>query len=165
MTIEAVLWFFENYGFLAVLLLAFSEYLNIPIIPGGVVLPAAGVLIKLGYADFWLTVLSVSAAGLVAELALYGVSYIFSDRIRRFCLKRKKTASLYKKTTDIIDKHGSWGLFVARLIPILRSFVSIPAGLLGMKLPVYTAVSAAGNICYVLWNIALGYFLSSFFIL
>ena len=76
-------------------------------------------------------------------------------------MKRKKTASVYKKTTDILDKHGAWGLFLARLIPIFRSFVSIPAGLLGMDIKRFIPISLAGNICYVLWNMALGYFLAS----
>lgn len=158
---ETAVRFFEDYGIFMIVIFAFTEYLNIPAIPGGVILPAAGVTAKLGYADFWVTLIAISVAGLIAELIIYGISYVFSDGIKRFCMKRKKTASVYKKTTDILDKHGAWGLFLARLIPIFRSFVSIPAGLLGMDIKRFIPISLAGNICYVLWNMALGYFLAS----
>lgn len=161
---EATVKFFEDYGIWVIIVFSFAEYLNIPAIPGGVVLPAAGVTARLGYAEFWTTLAAITVFGLIAELIIYGISYVFSDRIKQFCMKRKKTASVYKKTTDIIDRHGIWGLFLARLIPIFRSFVSIPAGLLGMDIKRFIPVSLAGNFGYVLWNMALGYFLASVFI-
>ena len=156
---ETAVRFFEDYGIFMIVIFAFTEYLNIPAIPGGVILPAAGVTAKLGYADFWVTLIAISVAGLIAELIIYGISYVFSVGIKLFCMKRRKT--VYKKTTDILDKHGAWGLFLARLIPIFRSFVSIPAGLLGMDIKRFIPISLAGNIGYVLWNMALGYFLAS----
>ena len=57
-----------------------------------------------------------------------------------------------------IERHGGRALFICRLIPVLRTIVSIPAGLLKVPVHEYTAWSAAGIAC---WNTALiicGYF-------
>lgn len=161
---ETFIGFADRYGIIAVALLAFSEYLNLPLFPGGIACAAAGVLVKLGYAGLpeMLIILEISA--IAAELAVYCMSYFFSDRVGNFCLRHERTAAVYRKTTDIIDRHGSLGLFTARLIPVIRTFVSIPAGLMKMRLTEFIPVSLAGNTVYALVNIALGYFLSSAFL-
>ena len=83
---------------------------------------------------------------------------------QKICEKYEKTAGLYKKTVDLIDRRGAVGLFTARLIPVVRTFISIPAGLMKMRLRDYIPVSVVGNTVFVAINMVLGYFFTSFFV-
>ncbi len=156
--------FVDRFGIVFIAILAFSEYLNVPIIPGGIACAAAGVLIRLGYAGLPEMLIILFVASILAELAVYYASFFFSDKVRNFCLNHARTAKAYEKTTNILEKYGAPGLFIARLIPIMRTFISIPAGLMKMKLSLFIPVSLAGNAVHALSNIALGYFFTSFFL-
>ena len=164
MDIQSIIEFVEKYGLAVIAVLAFIEYLNIPGFPGGFVMPAAGVIVRLGYAPFMKTMIVLSAAAMLSEMTVYGVSYIFADTVKKICEKYEKTAGLYKKTVDIIDRRGAVGLFTARLIPGVRTFISIPAGLMKMRLRDYIPVSVVGNTVFVAINMVLGYFFTSFFV-
>ena len=164
MNIESIINFVEEYGVIVLAILAYIEYLNIPGFPGGIVMPAAGVIARLGYMPFMSTMLILSSMAMLSEMTVYGVSYLFSDKIRNVCLKNEKTAKVYEKTVDIIDKRGAVGLLTARLIPVVRTFISIPAGMMKMRLRDYIPVSIVGNVIFTIINMILGYFFTSLFV-
>ena len=51
---------------------------------------------------------------------------------------------------DTVQRHGGWGVFVSKLIPMVRTIISIPAGVLKMPLRQYLISSLAG---VFLWNL------------
>lgn len=164
MNIDQVITFVEESGLIMLAILSYIEYLNIPGFPGGIVIPAAGIIVKLGYAGFVQTAALLVFASMLSELTVYGVSYIFSGKIESICLNHERSAKIYQKAVDMINKHGALGIFSARLIPVIRTFISIPSGLMKMKLREYIPVSLAGNALYVTANMALGYFFTSLFV-
>ncbi len=63
-----------------------------------------------------------------------------------------------EKYAGIVERRGSVGVFIAKLIPMIRTLVSIPAGVVKMNLVKYTVSSALG---ILVWNTVLvgaGYF-------
>ena len=164
MKIAEIIEFTERYGVVILAVLVYIEYLNIPGFPGGITMPAAGVVAGLGYIPFMSTLIILSVFAMLSQMTVYGVSYLFSDTVKNVCLKYGKTSELYGKTVDMIDRRGAGGLFAARLIPVVRTFISIPAGLMKMRLREYIPVSAAATFIFTAINMILGYFFTSIFI-
>lgn len=164
MNINEIIEFTEKYGVAILAFLVYVEYLNIPGFPGGITMPAAGVISRMGYVPFVESMLIMSLAAVLSQMTVYGISYIFSNFVRNACLKYKRTSEIYEKTVDVIDKRGAFGLFTARLIPVVRTFISIPAGLMKMRLRDYIPVSVLGTVIFTAVNMILGYFFTSFFV-
>ena len=57
-------------------------------------------------------------------------------------------------TEDRVRRQGEWGVFVGRLIPIVRSFISYPAGALRMPFPKFLWATAAGSLLWItIWTV------------
>ncbi|MEV6243367.1 DedA family protein [Lentzea sp. NPDC051838] len=128
-----------------------------PPVPSEVILPLAGFTaaqgkISLVAAIAWTTLGSVSGA-----LVLYFLgAWLGLARLRRLPFV---SASDVDKADAWFDKHGNAAVFVGRMVPVVRSLISIPAGVSGMPLTRFTLYTAAGSLA---WNSALilaGYFL------
>ena len=123
----------------------------IPPIPSEAVLGAAGVLINDGRLDVVPVVLFATLGSVVGALVLYSVgrglgprrSHAFLDR-----LPLVETADV-DRTFAWFEKHGRSAVFFGRMVPIVRSFVSVPAGVVKMPLPQFLAFTTAGSL---IWN-------------
>ena len=146
-----------NYWFVFVFMIIESSFIPFP--SELVVPPAAYVAATRGDMNIILVVLFATAGALVGALINYGLSlwlgrpivYRFADsRLGRACMV---TPEKVRKAEDYFDRHGSISTFIGRLIPVIRQFISIPAGLARMniaKFMIFTALGAG------LWNIILG---------
>jgi membrane protein DedA with SNARE-associated domain len=123
----------------------------IPPIPSEAVLGAAGVLINDGRMSvvpviFWATVGSVVGASI-----LYSIGRVLGPRRSHAFLDRLplvETADV-DKTFDWFERHGRSAVFFGRMVPIVRSFVSVPAGVVKMPLPQFLLFTAGGSL---IWN-------------
>jgi membrane protein DedA with SNARE-associated domain len=123
----------------------------IPPIPSEAVLGAAGVLINDGRLDVVPVVLFATLGSVVGALVLYSVgrglgprrSHAFLDR-----LPLVETADV-DRTFAWFEKHGRSAVFFGRMVPIVRSFVSVPAGVVHMPLPQFLLFTTAGSL---IWN-------------
>ncbi|HEY8642863.1 MAG TPA: DedA family protein, partial [Candidatus Dormibacteraeota bacterium] len=52
------------------------------------------------------------------------------------------------------NKYGVWAVFLGRLLPVIRTYISFPAGLSSIRLPIFVAATLAGAIP---WNLALAF--------
>ncbi|MDF2685517.1 MAG: alkaline phosphatase [Clostridia bacterium] len=164
MNVSDILSFMEEYGVIILFILMFTECLNIPGYPGGFAAIAAGIAVKFNIMNFFVAfIISMSASVLSMNLVYY-ISFIFHEPIKKYFNKTEKKIKIYNKAIDIIKKHGVKGLFIARLIPVLRTFISIPAGLLSMNFINYLIFTILGTSLYIILNIGAGYFFTSFFI-
>ena len=106
-----------------------------------------------------LGVLLSIAAGTLASLTIYAICRFGGAPIlHKLFGGYPKFQHFVNQCHERIERHGGRALFICRLIPVLRTIVSIPAGLLKVPVHEYTAWSAAGIAC---WNTALiicGYF-------
>ncbi|EWS80258.1 membrane protein [Brachybacterium phenoliresistens] len=152
----------ERFGGLGVALLIFLENV-FPPIPSEVILPLAGVAAAGPHHSF-LGMLAFSLLGSVSGAwLLYGLGRALGPvRLRRLVVRLPLVhVEDYDRTVGWMDRHGTKGIFFGRMVPGVRSLVSIPAGLYAMPIGRFTLLTAAGS---SLWNtlfLTLGYTLGS----
>ncbi len=139
-------------GYPALLLLTFLDSTVLPV-PNEAIMPFAGFLIFSGRFSF-LGVLVVSTIGAVLGastsylIGLYGALPF----VHRFGKYVHITESDLKKTHDMFARHGEKIILVSRFIPLVRQFISIPAGAAKMSFPKFCLYTAIGSL---LWNSAI----------
>jgi membrane-associated protein len=128
-------------------------------LPGSSMLFTAGLLAVTGVFNVWLLVPLLSIAAILGDSAGYwfgsrvGVSLFFRKDSRFF------KHSHLERAKDFYDRHGMQAVFLARFVPIVRTFAPIIAGIVQMRYRAFLAYNIAGG---VVWASALtfgGYFL------
>ena len=125
-----------------------------PPIPSEVVLPLAGFTVTAGDLSFWSTFLWATAGSVLGAWLLYWVGQaIGADRLRKIAdwMWLVEPGDV-DKALGWFDKYGSASVFFGRLIPGVRSLISIPAGIDRMNFLKFTAWTALGS---ALWNAVL----------
>lgn len=122
-----------------------------PPIPSEVILPLAGFsaaqgTFTLGGAIFWTTLGSVLGA-----LLAYGLGYwLGAERVRalfgRVPLIRVED---FDKAEGWFSRHGTASVFFGRMVPVVRSLISIPAGVARMNILLFLMLTTAGSL---IWN-------------
>ncbi|WP_435076473.1 DedA family protein [Halococcus sp. AFM35] len=136
-----------QYGFFALLVFAFLETsLLFPFVPSELVVPVAAALLVTGPASFLAFVLAVMVGATVGSLFVY---FVF-DAAHQPVIDRYGT--YVSVSTDDIERASGWfrrwgesSVFWGRLLPVLRSIISIPAGIAGMGVGRFTVYSAGGS--------------------
>jgi membrane protein DedA with SNARE-associated domain len=156
---EWVLNALQDYGYIIVLLLIMVENI-FPPIPSEVILTAGGFMTTVENAkmEVWGVVLAATAGSVLGAVILYLIGRIISpERLERI-LDGKVGKILRLKSDDVrkaqgwFDKHGKLTVFFCRFIPVIRSLISIPAGMTRMKMPVFLLLTSIGTF---IWNIVL----------
>lgn len=139
-------------GYLALAGLILIENL-FPPIPSELILPLAGYYVADGTLEFIPAVFFATLGSVIGALILYYVSkaggrplLLHYGRYLRFTHKDMDRADYW------FDKHGHWIVLFGRLVPGLRSIVSIPAGLSEMPIARFVALTTLGS---AVWNSAL----------
>lgn len=152
----------DRFGALGVALLIFLENL-FPPIPSEVILPLAGVAAA-GPNQTYMGMLLASVAGsIVGAWLLYGLGRLLGPERLRAAFIRLPLLNVhdYDKTVAWMERHGYKGVFFGRMVPGVRSLISIPAGLYAMPLGMFTVLTIVGS---TIWNtifVTVGYFLGS----
>ena len=152
MDLTTLTYYFTRYGAIAIFVIVLLEYLNLPGFPAGIIMPLSGIMAAKGNIHFfWVMVISV-AAGLLGSLALYalgrkGGEVFLNAYIRKF----PKQKDVLEKNLEWIRQKGCVGVFVGKLLPMVRTIVSIPAGVVKMDLMKYIVSSTCG---ILIWNFA-----------
>lgn len=153
----------EDFGPLGVGVLIALETI-LPPIPSELVLPLAGFLSRDGAMNVVLAWIGATVGGVTGALVLYWLgAWLGYERLHRLAGRRWFFVASQKdvdRGCALFGKHGSWVVAGARCVPVLRSVVSLPAGMTRMPLPKFLALTAAGT---GLWNaafIAAGWFLA-----
>lgn len=142
--------YFTKYGAIAIFIIVFLEYLNLPGFPAGIIMPLSGIMAAQGKINFvWVMVITV-CAGLLGSLILYFLGWkggkpFLEAYMRKFPKQREKI----ERKIEWVREKGYFGIFIAKLIPVIRTIISIPAGVLQMNLGKYLISSACG---VFVWN-------------
>lgn len=160
MTVETITECFANYGGIAIFVIVLLEYLNLPGFPAGVIMPLAGIWAAKGNINFFWALFITIAAGLTGSLILYFLGYRGGELFLEKYLNRypKQRPAIERKLTWIRQR-GSVGIFVSKLIPMLRTLISIPAGVSKMNLGKYIVSSTLGIFVWNLVFVGAGFFL------
>lgn len=122
-----------------------------PPIPSEVVLPLAGYLAQRGELDPLSVLLAATAGSLAGALLLYTLGARAGEVRSRRWLARVPLMDVdaVDRAAEWFDRHGSGAVFVGRLVPGVRSLISLPAGARRMPLLRFVLLTAAGS---ALWN-------------
>jgi membrane protein DedA with SNARE-associated domain len=145
--------FIDAIGLIGVALLIALESI-FPPIPSELILLLTGSNIAAGRFGYVGGVIASTVGSVIGAYVLYGIGRALSeDRLERFLSTVGRVVGL--KRSDVhkgfvwFERHGSLVLFFGRLVPVVRSVVSIPAGAEKMSLVRFTVLTAAGS---VIWN-------------
>jgi membrane protein DedA with SNARE-associated domain len=140
-------------GYLGVMLAMTIESAMIPL-PSELILPFAGFLVSDVNAlepitgarwDFWIVVVVATLGNTLGSLIAYGIGAWggrpFLERYGKYLLIRQHEIEL---ADHFFEKYGAATAFFSRLLPIVRTFISFPAGVARMPLLKFIAYSTAG---------------------
>lgn len=147
--------FVLDYGYLGVFVLMAFESTALPV-PAEVVLPPAAFWAAQGKLNIWLVILAATAGSWVGSAASYWIAVkVGRPIIEKYGKYVHLSADRLKKADAWFEAYGGGGIFVARLLPVIRHLISIPAGLFRMNFTVFSITTIAGA---GLYNAALSWF-------
>lgn len=144
----------SNMGYLGIFFLMVAESALIPI-PSEVIMPFSGYLVSTGRLDPILTTLAGAIGNLVGSL----IAYVIGVKLGREFITKYGRYVLLKKshlewTESYFKKYGDRSTFVSRLLPAIRTYISLPAGVAKMNLKKFSAYTFAGSL---IWSAMLTY--------
>jgi membrane protein DedA with SNARE-associated domain len=148
----------RSLGYLGVAFLTFAEN-AFPPIPSELVIPLAGFVAAEGDLCIAGVIAAGSAGSLAGAWGWYEVGRrLGEERLRQWVRRFGKWLTLdagdVDRAQDWFERRGAAAVFIGRLVPGVRTFVSLPAGFAGMALGPFLLYSAAGT---VVWTAALAY--------
>src|SRR5699024_2766848 len=150
--------FMEQYGYWGIAFLIFFENIFPPIL-SEIILTFGGFMTILSYCKFIIVIKRSTEGSVVGVIVLYGIDdwigelniYKVVDRYGKII--RVKRSEL-DKTLKWFEQYGYWTIFFCRFVPLLRSLISIPAGLTRMNMPLFLLFTTIGTL---IWNVVLIY--------
>jgi len=144
----------QNNGLLIVFLAMTAENAMLPI-PSEIVIPYGGVLAAQGHTTLWAVILVSTAAALVGAGIVYAIGR-FGGRplaVRYGYVLRLKPSHI-ERAEKWFEKRGEVMVLVTRMLPVVRTFISLPAGFARMSWKRFFLYTGLGSL---VWNTALAY--------
>jgi len=144
----------SNSGYIGIFALMIAESALIPI-PSEIIMPFSGYLVSIGKFNPIFVIIAGSVGNLVGSL----VAYVIGVKLgREVILKYGKYVLLKKShlewTESYFKKYGDRSTFVSRLLPAIRTYISLPAGVAKMNLKKFVVYTFVGSI---IWSTMLTY--------
>ena len=148
----------EQYGYVGIFLLIMIENL-FPPIPSEVILTFGGFMTTTTKLTVVGVILVSTIGSVLGAIILYYLGKIIGvERTEKFIDKWGRTLRLTRKdvdrANDWFSKYGVWTVFFCRFIPLIRSLISIPAGMSHMNFGLFILFTTLGTL---IWNSALVY--------
>ena len=142
----------EQGGYWGVAFLMFLETV-FPPIPSEVIMPLAGVVSARGQLSLPLVIASGTAGAMAGNILWYVVAKALGlDRFRPLINRYGRWLTIdwaeIERAHRLFDNHGGTIVFIARMLPTVRSLVSVPAGLLRMKFLPFVLWSTLGSLIW-----------------
>jgi membrane protein DedA with SNARE-associated domain len=152
----------SSWGYGGIFGLMILESSSLPV-PSEVILPFSGYLVSIGKIDFWITILVATVASIIGSLIDYyiglkGIQTLAKRKVLGRVLLSREQLTFASKW---FNKYGALTIFLARLIPGIRTLISFPAGAAKMPLAKFLTFTIAGCL---MWNTVLiyvGYYLGT----
>jgi len=141
-------------GYFGVSLLMAIESACIPV-PSEVIMPFSGFLVASGKFSFLPLIIFGALGNLIGSMVAYWVGISggrkFLEKYGKYILLRKEELD---KSEKFFQKYGSLSVFFARLLPIVRTFISLPAGIAKMPFWRFSVYTFSGSL---IWSGFLAY--------
>lgn len=157
---STIIRFIDTLGYFGVFLLMTLESALIPI-PSEITMPFSGSLVVLGTFNFWIVVLVGTIGNLVGSLLAYWLGWWGGETVVRTVIVKYGKYFLiseheYDQSERWFRKHGEIIVFVSRILPILRTFISLPAGVAKMKLVKFIIYTTIGSLIWAYFLTSIG---------
>ncbi|HNC41259.1 MAG TPA: DedA family protein [Nitrosomonas sp.] len=159
---EIINWIVETVGMLGyagIVIMMFLESSFVPF-PSEVVMIPAGYLAFKGEMNLMIAIL----CGIVGSLSGALFNYYLAIKLGRPLLIRYGTYVMFNEDTlsrmeNFFNRHGHISTFIGRLIPVIRQYISLPAGLANMNLVIFSLYTSLGAGIWVIILALLGYYI------
>ena len=146
-----IIHFISTLGYFGVFILMTLESACIPI-PSEVTMPFSGSLIASGQFNFWILVIIGTLGNLVGSLLAYWLGAWGQEAVvRKVIIKYGKyflvSEHEYDRSERWFRNHGEMMVFASRILPVLRTFISLPAGVAKMNLKKFIGYTIVG--CFI----------------
>lgn len=136
--------FVASYGLLAVFVLMVGESCGLPF-PSEVIMPTSGLLAAAGHMNIVAVVVAGAVANLFGSLIAYGLAARFGEPL---LLGPGRYVGIRRHHLELADGwFRRWGLLavlIGRVLPVVRTYISFPAGLARVDLPRFSALTLVG---------------------
>lgn len=144
----------EQWGYAAILIGMALESACIPV-PSEIIFGFAGYMVYLGKLDFMTAVLAGVAGGLIGSVMAYSAGFFggqsFISAYGKYLLLSQEHVKFAQKW---FDRYGIRAVFFSRLLPVVRTFISLPAGFAKVNFHQFVIYTVLGSIP---WTVALLY--------
>ena len=143
----------ELYGYISIFFLMALENV-FPPIPSEVILLFGGFMTSYTNLTVFGVLLTASTGSIIGAIVLYGVGYLVHiDRLEIVVDKwgsfLRISRTDLRKANDWFEKYGYWAVLICRMIPLVRSLISIPAGMMKMQFWLFLLFTMIGTF---IWN-------------
>lgn len=135
----------NKFGYFGIFLLIMIENL-FPPIPSEIILTFSGFIAEEAKLNLFLIILSSTLGSVMGAIILYYLGYFLNDKIVKILRLNKNNTN---NTIDEFNKSGKKSVLFGRLAPIIRSLISIPAGIAKMNIIEFTILTTIGSF---IWN-------------
>ena len=153
---EFIISFLSEWGYAALFICMVLENMNIPI-PSEIILGFAGFLVSQDIFSFWPTVIIGTAAGITGSVVSY---YMGARGGRDMILKHTAKGGLGARkmiaAKDWFENYGAIAVFTGRLLPGVRTFISLPAGIAQFPLPEFIILTILGTLPWTIFLVYVG---------
>ncbi|HNH27109.1 MAG TPA: DedA family protein [Anaerolineales bacterium] len=144
-----------TYGILFVVIFIETGLVVMPFLPGDSLLFAAGTFAALGSFNVWGLVGLLAVAAVLGDAVNYSIGHYLGDRAYNIKWIKKE---YLEQTHAFFEKHGGKAIFLARFVPIVRTFAPFVAGIGKMSYSYFATYNIVGGISWVTIFTLLGFF-------
>lgn len=142
----------EGWGYAGVFMLMLLENL-FPPIPSELIMPLAGYLVGTGKLALVPTVLAGAAGSALGTSFWFWIgARIGEARLKRWAARHGRLMTMSPRDIDTaqgwFDRHGGAAVFLGRMVPAIRTLISVPAGIAAMPLPKFAALTVLGSLIW-----------------
>ena len=153
MDIKEMISVLSSHNIYIIFIIMFLESLNLTGIPSTIILPAIGILISLNNLSIIKILLLTIFASILGNIVFYFISYKFGSKIYDYLYNKfPKLQKVFDKAMNMSNKYGTKICLFGRLIPSIRSWISLVAGIFKVKLRDFLLYS---SIEIFIWDILL----------
>lgn len=153
-----VLGFIGKIGYFGVFLLMALESANIPI-PSELIMPFSGFLVSQGHFNLLLLVIVGALGNLFGSLISYAIALAVGKPLIGYLKRIPFFSDDYEKAERFFSKHGSASVFWGRMIPVIRTFISFPAGIFRVPIGKFSFLTFSGSFLWSGFMALVGFYL------
>jgi membrane protein DedA with SNARE-associated domain len=147
-----IIWGIDNLGYAGVALMMAIESACIPL-PSEIIMPFSGYLVSIGRFSLWEVALAGAVGCVIGSIIAYWIGYYggrpMAEKYGKYVLVTNHDLNL---ADNFFQKYGNSAVFISRLLPVIRTFISLPAGIARMNFWKFIAYTFLGSLpfCYLL---------------